>query len=281
VPPPVPTATVAKREVLQGLAQVLGLLAGRLQTQSEAAREVGLLTGRAEELAAQAWALASAHTPAGSAATDLANAIAAFIEDAATLTQRAAHEATASRALAAILDDEAIELNAVGRALDGVNDMTLIRARLRPMLNKLVAVPERLNAMTEVAADVAGLGQRAREMAKLTEGLHENARNHGIAAVAIYRELRDFAEATSIVAARMSADDTRIRQSIAAMKDQADQLGSPEAAAAAQRKATAVGRMQTMIAQVAGQRAQPLNGEKLLRGMVWDCAPKHSRRSDR
>jgi hypothetical protein len=253
------------------------MLAGRLQTQSKAAREIGLLTARAEDLAAQAWALASARTLAGSAAMDLANAIAAFIEDAATLTQRAAHEATASRALAEILGNEAIELNAVGRALDGVNDMAVIRARLRPMLNKLVGVPERLKALTEVAADVAGLGDRAREMAKLTEGLHEKARNPGIAAVAIYRELRDFAEATSTVAARMSADDARIRQSIAAMRDQADQLSSPEAAAAAQRNATAIGRMQNVIAQVAGQRAEPSNSEKLLRGMVWDSTAKQPR----
>jgi hypothetical protein len=162
MPAPTSTLPTAKREVLQGLAQALAVLAGRIKGQSEAAREVGLLTAQAEALAAQAWALASANRIETDAVADLAAAIASFIEHALALSQRVAREASNSNALAAILRNEAIELEAAGRELDGVNDMTVIRARLRPLLDRLTAAPARLEAMTEIASDVAGLGNLAR-----------------------------------------------------------------------------------------------------------------------
>jgi hypothetical protein len=275
---PVLSTAEAKREVLQELALALGVLASRFNSQGEAARQIGLLTARAEELAAQAWTLASANAPGEGEVSELLAAITAFIDETVTLSRSAAREASENQALAVILGEQASELDTVGRALAGVNDMTLIRARLRPLLSKLEAIPQRLKAMTEVATDVAELGDRARALTNAAQGLNEKGRNTGIAAVAIYRELRGFADAAGTVATRMSENDQRIRQTLANMSDQTNRLASPEAAAAAQRDATALGRMQKVIAErTAGQGAGRPEGPKPLRGMGWGYAPRQSR----
>ncbi len=135
------SVSTAKREVLHGLAEALAALAGRIRGQGEAAREVGLLIAQSEDLAARAWQIACASRADKDAAADLAAAIKSFVEHAEALSQRVAREASSSNALAAILSDEAVELKSAGREVDGVNDMKVIRARLRPLLDRLAAVP--------------------------------------------------------------------------------------------------------------------------------------------
>jgi hypothetical protein len=212
---PEPTVSAAKREVLNGLAQAVSALARRIQGQGEAAHQVGLLTAQAEELAARAWEIACASRIDKEAAADLAAAVDSFVQHAAALSQRLAREASTSSALAKILSAEAIEVEAAGRGLDTINDMNVVRARLRPLLDRLTAVPERLAAMTEVAADVVGLGDMAMAIAERTQGLQDSGRTPGIAAVALYKELRGFANAAASVASRMWDDEKQIQQTVA------------------------------------------------------------------
>ncbi len=276
---PASSVSAAKREVLHGLAEALAALAGRIQSQGEAAHAVGLLIAEAEELAARAWEIACASRTDTDAAADLAAAVKSFVEHTKALSQRVAREASTSNALATILRAEAIELKAAGREVDGVNDMKVVRACLRPLLDRLAAVPERLSAMTEIASDVAGLGDMAVAMAAHTQGLHESGRNPGIAAVSLYRELRGFADAAGSAASRMWEDEKQIQQTIAQMHEQTNQLGSPEAAAAAQRNATAAGRIHDMIVQTKATelRGSPTEPSKPSRGMGWGYAPRPPR----
>lgn len=276
---PASSVSSAKREVLQGLAEALAALAGRIQGQGEAAREVGLLTAQAEELAARAWKIACASRADKNAAADLGAAVKSFVEHAMALSQRVAREASTSSALATILRGEAIELKAAGREVDGVNDMKVIRASLRPLLDRLAAVPERLAAMTEIASDVAELGDMAKTMAAHTQGLQESGRNPGIAAVSLYKELRGFADAAGTAASRMWEDEKQIQQTIAQMHEQTNLLASPDAAAAAQRNVTATGRIYDMIVQTkaTGLRASSSEPAKPPRGMGWGYAPRPPR----
>jgi hypothetical protein len=275
---PEPSVSAAKREVLNGLAQALAALARRIQGQGEAAHQVGLLTAQAEELAARAWEIACANRIDKEAAADLAAAVNSFITHAAGLSRRVAREASTSSALAKILCGEAAELEAAGRVLDGVNDMSVIRARLRPLLDRLTAIPARLAAMTEVAADVAGLGDMALAIAERTEGLQESGRTPGIAAVALYKELRGFANAAGSVASRMWDDEKQIQQTIAHMHKQTNQLASPAAAASAQRNATAIGRIHDVIRRTKAEPQQsPAEPPQPVRGMGWGYAPKPPR----
>ena len=264
MPAPEEAAAATNREIFQGLAKILAMLANRMQTQDEAAIQIALLVPRAEELAAQARALAVARSPESGAAAALAAGLEAFTEETEKLAQRAAREAAASRAAGAILKGQAAELGAVARTLDGVNDKALIRSRLRSLLETLAALPARLKAVKAVAADVASLGSSARDLADSTQGLQANARNPGIIATALYRGLRDFADTAATVASSMADDAERVRQSIGNVGDRATQLASP-GAAAARPEATAIGRMQAVVTPgAAAQRApQPA------RGIVW------------
>ena len=255
-PTPEETAAATNRGIFQGLAKILAMLATRMQTQEEAATQIARLVPRAEELAAQARALAVVRIPESGAAAELE----AFTEETEKLAQRAAREAAASRAAGAILKGQAAELGAVARTLDGVNDKALIRSRLRSLLETLAALPARLKAVKAVAADVASLGSSARDLADSTQGLQANARNPGIIATALYRGLRDFADTAATVASSMADDAERVRQSIGNISAWATQLGSP-GAAAVRSEATAIGRMQAVVTR--GAAAQPA------RGIVW------------
>jgi hypothetical protein len=72
----------------------------------------------------------------------------------------------------------------------------------------------------------------------------------------------------------MWQDDKEIQQTIAQMNEQTNQLSSPDAATAAQRNATASGRIHNVIVQ---GTAEPPGPPQPLRGMGWGYAPKQSR----
>jgi hypothetical protein len=132
--------------------------------------------------------------------------------------------------------------------------------------------------MTEVAADAAELGDMALTIAERTEGLQENGRTPGIAAVALYKELRGFADAAGSVASRMWDDEKQIRQTIAHMHKQTNQLASPEVAAAAQRNATAFGRIHDVIVRTKAELQQsPAGAPEPVRGMGWGYASRPQR----
>jgi len=227
------TAQAARNDVLLSLPQMIGSLAEGLQKQGDAARQVAFLAGRAEQLAAQAWELGRSRYAPGNAARDLAASVTSFIADAGTLTQRAAREAAAAHDVATSLADEVSDLaRAMGEA-GGVADKAVLRERLLPMLGTLAAMPENLAEMREVASDVSGLGDRARDLADFTERLQNNSWKTGATAIAIYRELRDFADSAAAICTEMSAADDRIRQSMTQMGDLTQRLAAPEPAAPA------------------------------------------------
>ena len=272
-----PSVPSAKREVFLGLAQALAALVRRMQGQGEAAREVGLLIAQAEELASRAWEIACASRSDKEAADALAAAVNSFVQHARAISQRVAGEASANNALAKMLQGEAMELETAGRALDGVHDMAVIRARLRPLLDRLTAVPARLAAMTEISSDVAGLGELAEGLAERTQELQGSGRTSGIAAVALYKDLRGFADVAASVARGMWEDEKLIQQTIAKMHEQTNQLARPETAATAQRNTTAVGRIHDVIVQTQAELRSSSSCPQSLRGMGWGYAPRASR----
>jgi hypothetical protein len=276
---PAPSVSAAKHEVLHGLARAVAALAGRIQGHGKSAHEVGLLTARAEELAARAWAIACSSRTDKEAAAALAAAANAFVQHAIALSQRVAREASTSMALVSILRGEAKELQAVGRELVGVNDMIMIRARLRPLLDRLLAIPERLEAVTDFAADIAELGDMARAISERTQGLQESGRPPAVISVALYKELRGFARASGSVANKLWEDDKQMQQAIAQMHEQTNWLVSPEAAAEAQRNASAIGRMHDTIirTKTTALRVSPSGSPKSRRGMGWGYASRPPR----
>jgi hypothetical protein len=249
MPAPDEASAATNLEIFQDLTNILAMLASNMRTQVDAASQVAMLVPRAEELASNARALAVARAPgSGVAAAALVAELGAFTDETERLAQGAAREAAASRAAGGILKGQADEMNAVARTLDGVNDKAAVRARLRSVLETLAALPARLKTVTDVAADVASLGGNARDLADLAPGLQANVRNPSNIAMTICRGLRDFADTAATVAASMADDAERVRQSIGSIGERATQMAPPEAALEARRNATAVGRMQTVVA---------------------------------
>lgn len=268
---PPSSATTVRHEILAGLAQALALLSTRVQPQGDAARKVAVLAARAEAIAAEAWSIGIAPMPASDRVAALARDFKAFINDAAILAQRAAREAAASREVAQEMHRYASELNKAASELDGVVDIAAVRARLRPLATSLEALPARLEGGTEVVNEVAALGARATGLADCAESLHASGRRPGPVAVAIYRGLRQFAEDAAAIAAVMSVEAGRAQRAVVELADRADRLASPEAAAAAQRRSAATGRMSDVIAQGNRERqaAEPHPAKPPLRGMSW------------
>jgi hypothetical protein len=217
--------------------------------------------------------------PAGTRAEALAQEVQAFIDDAAGLSQRAAREAAASREVSEAMQQHALQLSGVAQDVEAANDIATVRARLRPLVTALTDLPARLQNGTAIAQEVADLGARATDISDRAEGLMENARTPGVAAVAIYRELREFADNAGAIAEQMRDDADRARNAIVTMARQAGHLAAPETAVTAQRQATAVGRMHDVVVEGAHERrGAPLpRAVAPARGISWGSSPVRRR----
>lgn len=251
---PRPDPVRARQALLSGLGQALALLADKLTPHGDAAREVATLAAQAEELANRTWAFSRARAPDPRAAAELAAAFQSFIAEAADLAERAGRAAAGSREVAATIRNHADDLAELGRGFAGVDDIAALRARLRPLAASLEALPARLQAGREVAADVARLGTHAGELADVAQKLTD-PRQRSTAAMAAYQGLRDFAVTAGEVAGAMLKDAERVHGAVAGLAGRATILASASAAAETARRVSAQGRMQEVIE--AGRQARP------------------------
>ena len=218
----------ARRDILMSLAQTLTMLAGNAQAQTEVARDIAALAVRAEEIGFQARLLSTARNPAGSEAQALAADLRKFLGDVTTLSEEAARRAGASRDIAHSMQLHATDLAGAARELDGIDDIVLIRARLRPLAAALSEIPARLRSSSVIAAEVAALAPRANDLADRTQGLHEAGRTPGIVAISIYRSLREFADVAGAIADTLAVEAEQARDTITDMTRQIVHLAAPE-----------------------------------------------------
>lgn len=253
-------ARTAKREVLNGLLAVLGMIAGKLHAQSTAATEVAALAAEAETLAAKFWQFSKSRFPDSKTAVALAREVDAFIREAAAVAEQAARETALTRDISVILHEQTGALRHVAQTLDGVDDMAQLRRNLSPIVEALMAVPARMQGTSAVATDVAMLSEGALQLAYHAETLHQKARTPGIAAVAVYKDLRDFAATAGAVARQIAETNTTITRSMTDLTAQAEALRTPMTDEA-RTEAQTLGRMKTVIEHGVAARAA--------HGMTW------------
>lgn len=223
------TTASAKRDVLQALAQVLMMLAGRLQAQQRTVAEISILCARAEALAAKAHTVGSSRVNRAKGAAELADELTDFIRDSVALAERAAKDSAAAVVLADTMQEQSMELQRIGSALDEAADIALVRSLLRPMLLTLAGLPARMQGMTAIAADVADLGRRAKVMSDSVGQLQRSSPSAADGPFIVYRALRDFAEAAHAASAAMSANVERAQSAITTMVGSTGDLAAHKA----------------------------------------------------
>ncbi|GAC1338326.1 MAG: hypothetical protein NVSMB18_04550 [Acetobacteraceae bacterium] len=267
---PVSEAAVARRDILSGLTQALALLGARMQPQADTAREIAMLAARAEEIAQEAWTIGTTLLTANARLAALDAAFQSFIADAGELSRSAARQTAVSLEVAAAMETFKAEMKAASLDLEGVDDIGVVRARLRPLASSIAALPARIQSGTAIVDEVAALGERALGLAESAEGLHAKGRNSTQSAIAIYRGLRAFAESAAEVATNAHKAAARASGAIQDLREQADGMVSPEAAEAVRRRNTSLGRLERVIAEGALLPSSDRAGAPVpVDGMTW------------
>jgi len=243
-----------RQQLLLGVAQALRVLAERLAPQTDAMQDVYDFVVRAEEMAEEAWQLGTARVPDAAKATALAAAFQAFLAEAADLSRRAAQQAAASRELSGNMASHATGLAEMATSPDS-HDLAALRARLRPVMVTLEALPTRLAAGDGLAADVAVLGTRAAELGAQALAVQQHKVSAAEKALAICRSLRTLAEEAGTIAETLRTDTDRLRRTIGGVVSQVGHMAAAGAPSAKPDGAEA--RMAQVVAQGTGTARAP------------------------
>lgn len=248
--PPGPPDPAPRKQLLLGVAQALRVLAERLVPQTDAMQDVYDFVVRAEEMAEQARQLGAARVPDTARAAALAADFESFIAEAAELSRRAAQEAAISRELSGTMAEHAGGLAQMAAGPES-HDLASLRARLRPVMTTLEALPARLAAGAGMAADVAALGTRAAELGTQAMAVQQHRVSAAEKALAICRSLRTLAGEAATIAETLRADTDRLRNTIGGVVTQVGRMSAPAPA----KPVGAEARMGQVVAQ--GARAAP------------------------
>lgn len=227
VPPPSP-----RQAMLAQLAGALTALGDKMRTQQQAAIDVCALGTRAEEIARSTRNLAFGR---GRVPEDGLRALSGELDDFATEMQataeRVQQDSLLGRAVAEALGGHAADLAALAQQREGAEDPAAIRARLRPLLMTLDALPTRMKAGRERTAEVGALAARAREAATRAAGLAADAgAGRQDRMLALSRELGRLAADAADVSAQFSADAAMAVRAAETMAGQASDLSGGGAA---------------------------------------------------
>ncbi|MBK1657086.1 hypothetical protein [Paracraurococcus ruber] len=224
---PDPAPPLAPRQAM--LAQLAGALAAlgeKLRGQQRAAADVAALGSRAEELAGQARRLAFGAQPDRLPRLRvLAGALAEFAAEMAETAARVEKDSLLGSAVAEALGHHGAELRALAENQGMAEDLSVIRARLRPLVTTLDAIPGRLKAGRERSAELGGLADRARDMAGRAATLTA-AGGPGLQdrILGLSRDLGQLAEQAVAVSARLSSDAGMAVRAADAMAGQAQDM---------------------------------------------------------
>jgi len=237
-----------KRQLLAGLAQAISQLGTRLRRQEETASRMAMLVGLADAVASQAAQLSQMRNVSAAETAALAEALRQFLDEVTAVASQAAAAAVDGQKLVATLSVHATELDAVARSSAAL-DLPEIRARLRPLVATLAQAPALFGAPSALKSEVEALAAEATRLAERTRALPESSRAAGIAAVAIHKELRNFAEHAASLSEWIGSDAEASLAATEAMAARAQRAGqgNPSQPPPALGPATAVERLNTVV----------------------------------
>jgi hypothetical protein len=158
--------------MLAQLADALSVLGDKMRAQQQAAIDVCAMGTPAEELARSTRTLAFDRRLAPEAGLlALSGELDEFATEMLATAERVQQDSLLGRAVAEALGGHAADLAALAQQREGAEDPAAIRARLRPLVVTLDALPTRLKASRERTAEVCALAARAREAAARAAGL--------------------------------------------------------------------------------------------------------------
>jgi len=195
----------AKQQILLGLSDALSVLAGRMRSQGDKALKITLLAVSAEKIAQRAWDLNSSKNSHFQRDSQiLAEEIKAFAKDVAEAATRAGEQALLGREVANAIEAHALDIATLARDIEVLPDAAAVRSRLRPLSVTLSTLPERLKANAATIQDVNGIAALAIGLAESGERLAAGGPAAHKEAVAVCRDLRNFAETATAVSLEMT-----------------------------------------------------------------------------
>ena len=197
--------SAARKQSLLALALLMEKMAGRLRTQDDAARQLGVMAAEAERIGFKAWEIACSKVTSRTPGAALAEELQQFADAMALCANKVMQEALVSRAVADVVSAQAASLTAAVDDPDALADRTAMRARLQNLVGGVSNATARLRVGGEMADAIGRLASDAADLAGRGRKLAE--RGHvGADSVAIYRELSKFAETTVSVSTRLAAE---------------------------------------------------------------------------
>lgn len=228
--PPRETAAAAqaglqRREIVRQIAVSIGELGTHLASQNDLAAAVATTTGQAKAIAFKALQVMVGGPDAPQAARELGNDLERFAGNLAALSERAGREAVLSSEAASVLMMAAAEFNAVADDPRAIADSATLRARLRPLADKLETIPERLREGKVIAKAFAEEAQTA--VALASRGKLMAAAQPGQMAQDVYDAMAALAGETRKLSDRLQANAARGREVAAMMANRVQDLAKP------------------------------------------------------
>jgi len=217
-----------KQALLAQLSAALTAMGRKMRAQQHAAADIGTLGVRAEEIAGIARSLAfdRRHNPQAKLEA-LSSALDDLAVEMAAAAERVQQQAMLGGAVADALNRHASELDAVARDPALADDLTAVRACLRPLAVTLAEVPRQLQASRAETAELGALAARTRQLADEAGDLVDGAvQNQQQAILRISRGLNDLAADAVQVSGRFAADAAAAVQAADGMALRAESVAS-------------------------------------------------------
>jgi hypothetical protein len=201
-------AASGKQVLLAQLSGALNALGRKMQGQQHAAADLCALGVRAEEIAGVARGLAFDRRHNAQAKLEaLSGAVDELAAEMAAAAERIRGQALLGGAVADALNRHAADLDAVARDPALADDLSAVRACLRPLAVTLQEVPRQLQASRAETAELGDLATRTRVLADQATGLVDGtAPNQQQLILQISRDLKKLAADAAQVSGRYAAD---------------------------------------------------------------------------
>jgi len=221
-------AASGKQALLAQLSAALTAMGRKMRAQQHAAADIGTLGIRAEEIAGIARSLAFDRRHDAQAKLEaLSGALDELAAGMAAAAERVQQQAMLGGAVADALNRHAGELDSVARDPAMADDLTAVRACLRPLAVTLAEVPRQLQASRAETAELGALAARTRQLASQAAELVEGrAPNQQQAILQISRGLNDLAADAVQVSGRFAADAASAVQAADGMAERAQSAAS-------------------------------------------------------
>ena len=269
----------AKRQILVGLSGALAALSERMRSQQDAAVKITLLAVRAESIAERSWELSHATGEHFRRQSEpLIRDIKAFAADVANAAKRAGDEALLGREVANAIAAQSQDIAELAEDIEILPDAAAVRARLRPLSETLAVLPERLKANAATVRSVNALSTVASGLAERSDVLGGGGLAASQEAVALSRDLRQFAEEATAISLEMTRGSAMAVKAIDEMAEKTVglSLGQPvsDKPMSADAKMAALVRAAPQIDEVWVKAAAKRDPARIPGSTVWGAAAK-------